>query len=182
MKKCINCGNELTGIKRKFCCRQCNENYHNHLYRGVENTEHRLKKHKIWRDSHKKEISENKARYYQNNKEELKAIRRQFHKDHPEVDKKYKQTPKGRLISYRHGAKQRNLPFTLELDYFELNWDKSCAYCGDTIKGIGIDRTDNNRGYTYDNVVLCCEMCNKMKLNHRKEVFIEHCRKISNFN
>lgn len=135
---------------------------------------------KEYRDSHKKQISENKARYYQNHKEKLREIRKKYNKEHPEINRKYRQTPKGRMGTYITGARNRNLVFELDLDYFKNNWNKECVYCGDTINGIGIDRIDNDIGYTKDNTVMCCEMCNKMKLHHSKQDFINQCIKITN--
>lgn len=86
------------------------------------------------------------------------------------------------MSSYIIGARKRKFDFKLNLDWFINNWNKQCVYCGDTINGIGIDRIDSLKGYTEDNVVTCCSMCNTMKLNYRKEEFIEHCKKISNYN
>lgn len=147
-----------------------------------ENTEKRLAINKVWRDKNKPAINKNKANYYQNHKEKLKIIRKKYHKEHPEIDRNYKQSPKGRIMIYKRGAKKRNLAFKLTLNWFIDNWNKQCAYCGDVINGIGVDRIDNLKGYAEDNVVICCEMCNKMKLNYRKENFIEHCLKITNYN
>jgi len=51
----------------------------------------------------------------------------------------------------------------------------NCYYCGKPAKDIqnGIDRVDNSKGYLTDNVVPCCKMCNKMKLTHSREKFIQ---------
>ena len=35
----------------------------------------------------------------------------------------------------------------------------------------GIDRVDNNIGYTEENTVPCCEFCNRAKLNNTEEYF-----------
>ena len=37
----------------------------------------------------------------------------------------------------------------------------------------GIDRVDNTRGYTLDNVVPCCFKCNRAKDTMTKEEFLE---------
>ena len=69
---------------------------------------------------------------------------------------------------------------------------QNCYYCGkepdqirknnDYSHGIyvynGIDRLDNNRGYTTDNTVSCCGLCNKMKLTLTEEQFYKHLLKI----
>ena len=41
-----------------------------------------------------------------------------------------------------------------------------CFYCGeylDDSTGVGLDRCDNKKGYTLNNVVPCCARCNRMK-------------------
>jgi hypothetical protein len=44
----------------------------------------------------------------------------------------------------------------------------------------GIDRVDSSKGYVLDNCVPCCKMCNRMKLNHSTQDFIDQCRLIVN--
>src|SRR3990167_1204319 len=82
------------------------------------------------------------------------------------------------LASYRLGAKNRDLEFFLKED-FAINLMKSnCYYCGrppSNVKKIefsdtpllynGIDRVENNIGYTEKNVVPCCKTCNMAKNN-----------------
>lgn len=122
--------------------------------------------------------------YYQNNKERELNIAKIYRANHPNIrvegDKRYRKTTRGRFLSYKSGAKMRGLVFGLDLQFFKDNWCKDCYYCGDKINGIGIDRKDNDIGYTTKNAVLCCEMCNKMKLAYTFENFINHCQKISN--
>lgn len=44
----------------------------------------------------------------------------------------------------------------------------------------GLDRIDNSRGHVSDNLVPCCFSCNKMKLNHSLEEFLDIVEKIYN--
>lgn len=89
-------------------------------------------------------------------------------------------------------AKQRGLEFGLtEEQVYKIN-QRPCAYCGDSPHSVskvrnrfgksyiynGIDRVDNNVGYTYENCVACCEWCNKSKLAHGVDDFKEHISKI----
>lgn len=90
-----------------------------------------------------------------------------------------KNTLKGRYRVYKGGAKQRGISFSLTRDEFETFWQKPCSYCGDAIKSIGIDRVDNDVGYTIENCIPCCERCNKMKLQLGFDEFIEHCKRIA---
>ena len=57
---------------------------------------------------------------------------------------------------------------------------KKCTYCGEVLQKIGIDRADNELGYTIENSVPCCTICNLMKRTLPKEVFIAQCEKITN--
>ena len=55
-----------------------------------------------------------------------------------------------------------------------------CNYCGSSLPkvGIGLDRIDNTKGYTKDNVSPCCSKCNKMKSDLTIKDFYKHLRKI----
>jgi hypothetical protein len=77
---------------------------------------------------------------------------------------------------YRLGAKYRQLEFNLTKDDFSELSKKNCAYCGQTPTQVmnkisengkyiynGIDRVDNKLGYSIDNCVPCCKICNRAK-------------------
>jgi 5-methylcytosine-specific restriction endonuclease McrA len=53
-------------------------------------------------------------------------------------------------------------------DVLAIRVGRPCGYCGDPIpaKTPGIDRMDSSRGYTRDNVIACCALCNDAKGNH----------------
>lgn len=42
----------------------------------------------------------------------------------------------------------------------------------------GIDRVDNTKGYTRDNVVPCCTQCNRAKRDHSTEYFLAWARRL----
>jgi len=50
----------------------------------------------------------------------------------------------------------------------------------DTVWLNGVDRVDNSIGYTVENSVSCCAMCNRMKHAYGAAAFIEKCRAIAN--
>jgi len=91
-------------------------------------------------------------------------------------DKIYKKSITGRYASYKSNAKVRGLVFELTLQEFKEMIEQDCHYCQDP--GYGIDRVDSGMGYIIGNVVSCCTMCNRMKLNYEIDEFIEQCRKI----
>jgi hypothetical protein len=91
----------------------------------------------------------------------------------------YHKRPKNVYNRYQRGATRRNFVFELSFEEFNELINKSCHYCGDTPKQIGIDRVDNTLGYTSNNVVSCCTECNFMKHTMNYQTFINKCIKIS---
>ena len=82
--------------------------------------------------------------------------------------------------NYKYKAPKRGYEFCLSLEYFILNFRAPCFYCGENIKNVGFDRVDNNIGYIEENVVPCCDVCNRMKRTQTKSEFIRKCHLISN--
>jgi hypothetical protein len=89
------------------------------------------------------------------------------------------------LYVYKNHAKARGFSFNLEYEYFKQLTQQTCHYCGVEPKQVyqlknpktgkirsgipiiynGIDRVDSTKGYTPDNVVSCCKICNTAKSN-----------------
>jgi hypothetical protein len=82
------------------------------------------------------------------------------------------------IKAYKRSAKIRGYSFELTEEQFTKITQKDCHYCGakpnnkTEQKGYfgnyiynGIDRVDNNRGYTLENSVPCCKRCNTAKNN-----------------
>jgi hypothetical protein len=90
-----------------------------------------------------------------------------------------KNTPAHRFQTYRSSAKVRKIDFALSFEEFMLYWEKPCYYCGDEIKGIGLDRKDPKFGYNPDNIVPCCGRCNRSKTIQTTDQFIEMCVKVA---
>ncbi len=103
---------------------------------------------------------------------------------------------KRRLLGdYISSAKERNKEFALSEEQFYWLVKQNCHYCGseplakkrnkfgygDYIYN-GIDRVDNNIGYTFDNCVSCCKFCNKAKSTYELNEFIEWIKRVKNFN
>ena len=80
----------------------------------------------------------------------------------------------------RNGAVRRKYEWCLTKENVKSLSKQCCFYCGcfpkqvfkyktNSIRGEyiynGIDRIDNSRGYTIDNVVPCCGICNTMKMD-----------------
>jgi len=91
--------------------------------------------------------------------------------------KKYAEANKRVVFrNYISSAERRNIDFDLDFDTFISLASQNCFYC-DSIPsqsykkgnyyGIfihnGVDRVDNSKGYTKDNCVPCCKICNMAK-------------------
>ena len=95
------------------------------------------------------------------------------------------------FYDYRKRAKQKNMDITLTKEQFKTLMDSDCHYCGGEPSNSlvqheeslpvyqGIDRKDNSEGYTPDNVVPCCIVCNKMKKTMSHDDFLLHIHRIS---
>lgn len=94
---------------------------------------------------------------------------------------------------YRSGAEQRKIDFNLSEDEFRSIIKQNCYYCGEEPSRHqsvsyrqdyelvnGIDRIDSNKGYSIENCVPCCKICNIMKNKLSKKVFLEKVSKIYN--
>ena len=94
--------------------------------------------------------------------------------------------------AYKKGAKNRGYDFELTKKQFEEVITKPCIYCGEekrvhyhkqysngAFEYTGLDRYDNSKGYTIDNVVSCCSICNRMKSNMDTKEFEEKIDQIS---
>lgn len=99
-------------------------------------------------------------------------------------DKKL-QIPTSSLIrSIKRRATERGISWDISEDAVKKALASDCTYCGsaprfyarDGVTRNGIDRLDNDLGYTVDNSIPCCTVCNQMKGTFS---FTEFSRKIS---
>jgi hypothetical protein len=90
------------------------------------------------------------------------------------------------LSTMRSNARKHGREFSLSDEEVKQICSQSCVYCGSLpsvdckgISRVGIDRFDNNLGYTKENSLPCCFRCNRMKGQLTYKEFIEHATKIS---
>ncbi len=76
---------------------------------------------------------------------------------------------------YRSRANSKNLKFELTKQFFQHKKSEPCYLCGkeqtDHHKN-GLDRYDNTKGYTEENVRTCCGNCNYMKKDYKYDVLL----------
>jgi hypothetical protein len=94
-----------------------------------------------------------------------------------ERSRKYEKTPKGRWCVYTRGARAKGLVWQLTQTYFFGLISRDCHWCGGP--GGGVDRVDSTRGYTKDNCVPCCKICNVAKNDLSVHEFLTWARRLS---
>jgi len=84
---------------------------------------------------------------------------------------------------YVKGAQKRGIHFALTKTKFNELIVQSCFYCEYIKEGAvnGIDRLNNNAGYQEDNVVPCCETCNRLKGSQHPQEFVDKLQAIHVF-
>lgn len=90
------------------------------------------------------------------------------------------------INSYKQAARKRGYTWELSREEFIKVTSKDCYYCGAKPSNCrdeksqcnngsytynGIDRVNNNEGYSMSNVVPCCGMCNTAKRHYSQEEF-----------
>ena len=97
---------------------------------------------------------------------------------------KKKTNPMYKLKYYKGRAQRSNIKWELTDDECFEHFKACCYFCGEECgeSNNGIDRLNNSIGYTHENTVTCCEMCNMMKGNLGENIFIERCRYILSYN
>jgi len=92
---------------------------------------------------------------------------------------------------YQKTAEDYGREFSLTKDEFRYLTNQPCFFCGKepsqkskgtTLKVTyiytGIDRKDNTKGYTPENSIPCCKVCNSMKSDSTYEEFLRQIEKI----
>lgn len=176
-------------IKTQVCNKCLSEKPLDDFY--MDTRKNGMKHHRtICKECHKKKVHQ----YEKKNRDKINARRRAegsaykkwreqydaIHKEHQKKQERtWRQTPAGVWCSVHSRAVKHNIPFGVDRDAF-INWyietPKICEYCGIDVESnkayrghnsirLTIDRKDSNAGYTMDNIVLSCAICNTTKSN-----------------
>ena len=95
------------------------------------------------------------------------------------------------FYDYRYNAKVRGLSFDLSREEFREMIRRPCVYCGSPPINVytkhncagsllynGVDRVDNDAGYSVANCVPCCRFCNYAKGGGTKDDFLAWIRRL----
>ena len=88
-------------------------------------------------------------------------------------------------VDYNKRASKKNLDFVLSRDEFEALKLHPCYLCGKQSNSQhlnGVDRLDNTKGYSIENVKSCCFGCNHIKRNYVLEDVFKKFMDIYSFN
>ena len=134
---------------------------------------------KKYRQRNKERIAQKNKEWRQNNPDKVNAIRRKQKKSGyiDAYQREYRKTSMSRYSALKSRARARGIEFAIPKGDF-LRWfdehPKYCSYCNvDLTVGtngkhkiwLTVDRKDNDKHYTMDNIVISCMRCNLMKSN-----------------
>ena len=127
---------------------------------GEEAWERRKECHKAWYAEHREERKEYLKTYYLKHKEQISER-------HKEQWKNYYSTLLGRAKRLANDYRRRDRDANRGESTLTTNWivenilKEKCIYCGDSDwRHLGVDRIDNTKPHTPDNVVCACGVCN----------------------
>lgn len=121
-----------------------------------------------WRLKNPEKVKESRIRWKKNNPNQNRVMQTR-HRNKDSV--KFQQ--------YKLRATSVGMQFTLNQKEFAAIRIQPCHYCGYCENAVGIDRKDNNEGYTLTNSLPCCWRCNRLKGTMIYIDFIKACREIS---
>lgn len=151
---------------------------------AYKNKTDELEYHKRYYTLNKERKQEYKRRVYSNNKEYQKEWSRVKYSENKELyknrAKEYGKKISARFLLLIRNSKKRGYEMTLTIDEFTDIVLKPCRYCGISDVIIGIDRENNEIGYTKSNSFPCCKICNMMKHAMSLDDFVCQIRRIHN--
>jgi len=87
---------------------------------------------------------------------------------------------------YKRNAKRRDISFEIEKEFFRKTTKENCFYCNREPSQVihsnntngsyiynGLDRINSKLGYSEENIVACCQVCNWRKSNASYDDFID---------
>lgn len=135
-------------------------------------------------------------KYVDNNKEKVAKIKNKHYLTLSKeiIEKRHKEYVKNHYIklmfqTLKHNAKVRNLCVEIDVSFIEELYEKQNHFCyytgremnlikGDKERVVSVDRVDSSKGYTKENVVLCCQKVNIVKNDLSYQNFLILCEEV----
>lgn len=190
-KTCKNCRDNNRIQDQKRDKEHCNE-----IHRIADKKPERIAKKTEWKESNYEKI----AMYCMNHRQrQIDEDIDEYLERNAQTAKQWRENNPGKVaiinqnkinnINLQYGvylrsARDKNLDFEISTEEFDKLVKEPCHYC-DVIqeRGFnGIDRLDSTVGYTMDNYVSCCSMCNYMKCSLPVDVFLKRIEHILTYN
>lgn len=139
----------------------------------------------VWRNYRKRQREKNERAYLNRNANNA----REWRANNPDaMEAQHKRMRESLDCQYRiyiQSAKHRNIEFGLDFNTYRVIVENPCYYCGciNENRGFhGIDRKESTAGYTHDNCVACCSMCNYIKGTIPEIHFLQRIETVLAFN
>lgn len=163
---------EIAKQRRKKLKEEGTTDYQKYQKQWYErNKERNLERGKKWARSNRKRVVEIVLKSRKKNKKKFDEYQKRFNK-----------TDNGRYRLYKSRHKTRGFNGeVISLENYRKIIAQPCKYCGENEELRGIDRVNNDKGYTKKNSVACCKKCNYLKKDYSDEEFLEHIKKIYKF-
>lgn len=119
-----------------------------------------------------------RERHYEKEKERVRQFLQKYRLTDKSKDwwERYLHEPGYKWYLVNVSARHRNIDMSLTRDEVDAMGIQPCHYCGeDPIElgtRFGVDRVDNEKGYTTENCVSCCTFCNYAKRNLSVDDFL----------
>jgi hypothetical protein len=112
-----------------------------------------------------------KQRWQRDNKNKVRNANRRWKNRHPEKERARHLTPRSRFNSAKKNSFERGKNWNISFEDFQKLIILPCYYCNNELGtlenyGSGLDRVDNDLGYSIDNVIPCCKICNSTRNKH----------------
>ena len=132
----------------------------------------------------KKQIENGPEEYLKHNAEIMKSWRDKNPEKVEEINLKKVNNIDAYYTVYKNSAETKQLCFEINKETYLNIVKQPCNYCGILQdKGFnGIDRIDSAIGYTLDNCVSCCAMCNYMKKCLSVDIFLKIVEHVITYN
>ena len=114
------------------------------------------------------------------NRKDKKFCKRWCYRNYPANKIKYRTRTDANRDKLKYGYKWRlqrleskcrtkNYEIDIDLEHYTSLLNKGCHYCNASLNketGAGLDRINNNKGYTMNNIIPCCGKCNQIRNIH----------------